>query len=275
MFSNPRVHLQEGGCRYSYGKACLHASVYAKKIYEYKNIKEKLYKTNTEIWYNNMIVYTASYKQIIPYLYVNCDWNVTAHAQKPDFVFRAKRTSPFKSDGWRQFSRLLAAEVCASAVVMLDTPRSVVMWRVLATHCIRQFPLHFPSRASPCSITFQLESTEVNMCRGSVYVEASWNVMTHAQKPDFVFRAKRISPFKSAGGRQFSWILAAELCASAVVMLDTPCSEVVWRVLATHSIRQFPLHFPSLRHRVPWYLNWSLQPSSWRWILGFETRRSH
>ena len=27
-------------------------------------------------------------------------------------------------------------------------------------------------------------------------------------------------------------------------MLDKPCSEVVWRVLATHSIHQFPLHFP-------------------------------
>ena len=34
-------------------------------------------------------------------------------------------------------------------------------------------------------------------------------------------------------------------CApSAVVMLDTPCSEVVWRVLATHSIRQFPPSLP-------------------------------
>jgi len=39
--------------------------------------------------------------------------------------------------------------------------------------------------------------------------------------------AKRTSPFKSAGGRQFSRLLAADLCASAVVMLDTPCSEVV------------------------------------------------
>jgi len=29
------------------------------------------------------------------------------------------------------------------------------------------------------------------------------------------------------GGRQFSRLLAAEVCASAVVMLDTPCSEVV------------------------------------------------
>jgi hypothetical protein len=31
--------------------------------------------------------------------------------------------------------------------------------RVLATHSIRQFPLHFPSRASQCAIRFQLDST--------------------------------------------------------------------------------------------------------------------
>ena len=37
---------------------------------------------------------------------------------------------------------------------------------------------------------------------------------------------------------QFSRQLAAEVCASAEVMLNTPCSEVVWRVLSTHSIRQ-------------------------------------
>ena len=44
----------------------------------------------------------------------------------------------------------------------------------------------------------------------------------------FRLLAKRTSPFKSAGGgRQFSQLLAAEVCASAVVMLDTPCSEVV------------------------------------------------
>jgi hypothetical protein len=74
------------------------------------------------------------------------------------FHLSAKRTSPFKSAG-RQVSRLLSAEVCASAVVMLDTPCSEVVWRVLATHSIRQFSLHFPSRASPCAITFQLDST--------------------------------------------------------------------------------------------------------------------
>jgi hypothetical protein len=44
----------------------------------------------------------------------------------------------------------------------------------------------------------------------------------------FRLSAKRTSPFKSArGGGQFSRLLAAEVCASAVVMLDAPCSEVV------------------------------------------------
>jgi len=73
------------------------------------------------------------------------------------FRLSAKRTSPFKSAG-DQFSRLLAAEVCASTVVMLDTSSEVVR-RVLVTQSIRQFPLHYPSRASPCAITFQLDCT--------------------------------------------------------------------------------------------------------------------
>ena len=41
-------------------------------------------------------------------------------------------------------------------------------------------------------------------------------------------RARRTIPFKLAGGGgQFSRLLAAEVSTSAVVMLDTPCSEVV------------------------------------------------
>ena len=88
---------------------------------------------------------------------VDCVWNVMAHAQKPDFVFRRNGRVHLNRRG-RQFSRVLAAEVRASAVVMLDTPCSEVVWRVLATHSICQFPFHFPSRASPCAITFQLDS---------------------------------------------------------------------------------------------------------------------
>jgi hypothetical protein len=92
-------------------------------------------------------------------------------------------------------------------------------------------------------------------------LDCVWNVMAHAQKPDFVFR-RNGRVHLNQRGRQFSRLLAAEVCASALVMLDTPCSEVVWRVLATHSIRQFPLHFPSLRHRVPSHFNWTLLQKS-------------
>jgi hypothetical protein len=87
-----------------------------------------------------------------------------AHAQKPDFVSRRNGRAHLNRRG-RQFSRLLAAEVCGSAVVMLDTPCSEVVWRVPATHSIRQFALHFPSRASPCAVTFQLDYTHWTQCR--------------------------------------------------------------------------------------------------------------
>ena len=90
-----------------------------------------------------------------------------AHVQKPDFVFR-RNGRVHLNRRCRQFSRLLTAEVCASAVVMLDKPCSEVVWRVLATHSIRQFPFHFPSLASPCAITFQLESTFHQRSRSSV-----------------------------------------------------------------------------------------------------------
>jgi hypothetical protein len=88
-------------------------------------------------------------------------------------------------------------------------------------------------------------------------VDCVWNVMAHTQKPDFVFR-RNGRVHLNRRGLQFSRLLAREVCASAVVMLDTPCSEIVWRVLVTHSIRQFPLHFPSLRHRVPSCFNCTL-----------------
>ena len=81
-----------------------------------------------------------------------------AHTEKPDFVFRRNGRVHLNRQG-PQFTRLLAAVVCASEVVMLDSTYSEVVWGVLATHSIRQFHLHFSSRASPCAITFQLDST--------------------------------------------------------------------------------------------------------------------
>jgi len=75
--------------------------------------------------------------------------------------------------------------------------------------------------------------------------------MAHAQNPDFVFRPNGRALLNrpgggGGGGVQFSRLLVAEVCASVVVMLDTPCSEVVWRVLATHCIRQFLPSLPLL-----------------------------
>ena len=85
-------------------------------------------------------------------------WNLMAHAQKPYFFFRRNGRVRLNRRG-SQFSRLLAAEVCASALVMLDTPCSEVVWRVRATHSICEFPLHFSSLASPCAIRFKTSCT--------------------------------------------------------------------------------------------------------------------
>ena len=77
-----------------------------------------------------------------------------AHAQKPDFVFRRNGLVHLNRRR-RQFSRLLADEVSNAGYT---TFRGSV--RVLATHSIRQFPLNFPSRASPCVIRFQTHFTK-------------------------------------------------------------------------------------------------------------------
>jgi hypothetical protein len=65
---------------------------------------------------------------------VECVWNVMAHAQKPDFVFRRNGRVHLNRQG-RQFSRLVAAEVCASSVVMLDTPVSLSLPHPCVTMC--------------------------------------------------------------------------------------------------------------------------------------------
>jgi len=89
-----------------------------------------------------------------------CRARLKCDATGAEIIFRlsAKRTSPFKPAGTSVHSTTGSRGVRISGS-MLDTPCSEVVWRVLATHSIRQFPLHFPCRASPCAITFQLEST--------------------------------------------------------------------------------------------------------------------
>jgi hypothetical protein len=48
-----------------------------------------------------------------------------------------------------------------------------------------------------------------------------------AAQTGFRLSAKRGRVHLNWQGRQFSRLLAAEVCASAIAMLDTPCSEVV------------------------------------------------
>ena len=74
------------------------------------------------------------------------------------FRLSPKRTSPFKSAGESVQSTAGSGGVRISVSnAGYTTFRGRV--RVLATHCIRQFPLHFPSRASPCATTFRTQYT--------------------------------------------------------------------------------------------------------------------
>jgi hypothetical protein len=82
--------------------------------------------------------------------------------------------------------------------------------------------------------------------------------MAHAQKPDFIFQRSGWVHLNQHGC-QLSSLLAAEVCASVIVMLDTPCSEVVWRLLWLPTpFISFLFTSPPVRHCVPLYFNWTL-----------------
>jgi hypothetical protein len=74
------------------------------------------------------------------------------------FRLSPKRTSPFKSAGASIQSTTGSRGVRISVSKAGYTTFRGSM-TVLATHSSRQFPLHFPSRASPCAIRFQTHST--------------------------------------------------------------------------------------------------------------------
>jgi len=74
------------------------------------------------------------------------------------FLLSPERTSPFKSVGASVQSTAGSRGVRISVSNAGYTTFRGRM-RVLATHSIRQFPFHFPSRASPCAIRLQTHST--------------------------------------------------------------------------------------------------------------------
>jgi hypothetical protein len=88
----------------------------------------------------------------------------------------------------------------------------------------------------------------------TILVECLWNVMAHAQKPDFFFR-RNGRVHLNRRGRQFSRLLAAVVCASALVMLDTPCSGVVWEYWIPILFVSFLFISPPVHHLVPSHFN--------------------
>ena len=118
------------------------------------------------------------------------------------------------------------------------------------------------SAMSPCSLCYftaslllgsvrqDWDSSRLQDRQCTYSVDCVWKVMVHAQKPDFVFpRNGRVH--LNWRGRQFGRLLAAEVCASAVVMLDTPCSEVMWKYWLPTPFASFPFTSPPVRHHVP------------------------
>jgi len=150
---------------------CIKSTIFGKKLF---NIKYVLIFSTMFIW--NIYHFKKNLARHYHIISINhklmcrpclkCDGTCA----ETRFCLSAKQTSPFKSAGC-QFSRLLAAEVYASAVVMLYAPCSEVVWRVLATHSMHQFPIHFPYRASPCAITvfffYQSISNHLGVCKPS------------------------------------------------------------------------------------------------------------
>jgi len=91
-------------------------------------------------------------------------------------------------------------------------------------------------------------------------VEASWNVMAHAQKPDFVFR-RNGRVHLNRWGSQFNWLLGSR----GVRINGSNAGYTMFRGSVKSTgyplLTSFPFTSPPVRHRVPSHFNWSLHPS--------------
>jgi len=110
------------------------------------------------LWCKQCLWFRSPYTSYLPPTQqgtlLDCVWNVTAHVQKLHFIFRRNGRVDLNRRG-RQFSRLLAAEVCASAVIMMDAPGSEVVKRGRMTRRMpypcrsHGIPMPFPRHAVP------------------------------------------------------------------------------------------------------------------------------
>jgi hypothetical protein len=109
--------------------------------------------------------YLLLLEDLFPEVFRNCcRLRLKCDGTRAETIFRlsAKRTSPFKLAGASVQSTTGSRGVRISGSnARYTTFRGSV--RLLATHFICQLLLHFPSRASPCAITFQLNvNTRIN-----------------------------------------------------------------------------------------------------------------
>jgi hypothetical protein len=101
-----------------------------------------------------------------------------AHAQKPYFVFRRNRRVHLNRQG-RQFSRLLAAEVCASAfTVGSNAGYTMFRGRVKSSG----YPLHSPVSPSltlPCVTVCHHISTGLYLKRNKFFPRTQYRIRRH------------------------------------------------------------------------------------------------
>jgi hypothetical protein len=117
---------------------------------------------------------------------------------------------------------------------------TTLLWNI--RNCMVSHPRRLASSSESCYLTV---------------VDCTWNVMAHAQKPDLVFWRNGCVHLNQ-WGHQFSRLLAAEVCGSAVVMLDTMCSEVAWEYWLPTPFASFPFSSPPVCHRVLSGFKWTL-----------------
>jgi hypothetical protein len=146
-----------------------------------------------------------------------------AHAQKPDFVFRrngrvhlnrrgASVRSTTGSRGLRIGGSIAGYTMFRGSVKSTGYPHHSPVSSLTSPPVRHRVPSLFNWTLLSCKDTVSRSQLKCDGTRAETRFRLS---------------AKRTSPFKSAGGRQFSRLLAAEVRASVVVMLGTPCSEVV------------------------------------------------
>jgi hypothetical protein len=178
-----------------------------------------------------------------------------AHAQKSDFVFRRNGRVHLNRRG-RQFRRLPAAEFCAVAFIV-GSNAGYTMFRgsVKATLSIRQFPLHFPSRASPCAITFQLDSILLfawtQVCVGVLFAHHGTPNLKNLLSYFNTARSKKfriVTVCKDRLCRYWIWLRGLQLILAVVCYDESRFYRVVYWLLGSSPTYEF--YKPTFRNTI-------------------------